>query len=268
MVAQVHKFAARRQGIEVQHFLGKKSARPNAIKFKLKNYLNLPEIKVPPVFGHINNDIPWGQLGNDVAGCCVVAGAAHEHMLWQNAVSKQLTPFTAEGVLKQYAKASGWNGKTDDASDTGLDMQEFASRRRKTGIIDSKGNIHRVTAYASVDNVDSLIKAAYVFGAVGLGIRFPQSAGKQFDQQQPWSVVAGSREMGGHYIPVVGVNSRGHIVCITWGRLQAMTRDFVAKYMDETVVYISDDYFDKATKVTPRNFDSARLEADLSALAS
>ena len=57
--------------------LGKKPARPGAVKFKLANYLVKLKLPTPPqVFGHEGLiGANWGMLGNDHYGDCVWAGA-------------------------------------------------------------------------------------------------------------------------------------------------------------------------------------------------
>jgi hypothetical protein len=266
----VYKFQSRRAGHVFEHCLGKHAARPEAIKFKLRDYLDLDRIKPPLSFGHIRNreEAEWLNLGNDKAGNCVVAGACHETMHWTRAAGHRVAHFTDEGALKEYGNASGWNGRIGDPSDVGLDMEAYASRRRKFGITDVDGNVHTVKAYAAIQGVDNLIKAAWTFGAVGLGIQFPKSAGEQFERQTPWTIVEKSPSMGGHYVSVVGRNIRGDIICVTWGRLQAMTPQFVERYMDEAVAYLSGDYLHPDRGLTPELLDQAALERDLASLSA
>src|SRR5262245_9118986 len=106
----VHKFTAP----EGKLYLGMKPYQPGAIRFLLEDYVNLDEIKPPRVFGHIDNTTDYLMLGNDRAGCCVVAGEAHEHMIWTKAARGRMAPFNDNIVLNEYMKASGWNGVPDD----------------------------------------------------------------------------------------------------------------------------------------------------------
>jgi len=247
-------------------YLGKKPARHGAIKFKYQDYVK-EVVHVPAAFGHVRSTIKWGELGNDMCSDCTIAGAAHETMLWSRAAHQYpMAAFTSEAVMETYQQLSGWNGQPDDPSDEGLDMQQVAEWRRTTGITDMAGITHTVHAYAAVSSVDQVIQATYLFGACGVGIQFPDSASDQFDNKQPWTVVPHSKNTGGHYIPVVGRNSKGNLMCVTWGRLQAMTPDFLAQYMDEAVAYLSVDYLDSQGK-SPEMLDLAALNADLQALA-
>lgn len=245
--------------------LGKKPARKYSVQFRLGEYLQ-EVVKVPASFGFVLPTVDWGVLGNYDCGNCVVAGSAHETMLWSRSSGKGLTKFDDAGIIRQYRIASGWNGIINDPTDVGLDMQEFASHRRKFGIIDSGGNIHKIKAYAAISGINELIQAAYIFGAVGVGLMMPENTFDLFDKYQPWDVVSGSRLVGGHYVPLVGRNSKGHLLFITWGRLQAATPEFVSRYMDEAIAYISTDFI-TSSGFSPRLINQAKLEADLAALA-
>ena len=63
--------------------LGKRPARPGAIKLKFGTFFDAKALPVPPkVFGHESIGKPWGMLANDQVSNCVFAGAAHESMVW------------------------------------------------------------------------------------------------------------------------------------------------------------------------------------------
>lgn len=248
-------------------YFGKRPARRGAIKFQFSSYLT-ELVKVPATFGHVTNDIRWGMLGNDRAGCCVVAGAGHEYMLWCLATGRPVPTFSEASILREYQAASGWNGRVDDPSDTGLDMQQYAERRRTVGVPDVSGARHRVKSYAAVHGINELLQATYLFGSCGVGFSMPESTSSQFDAGQPWSVVPNSEVVGGHYVPCVGRNSKGNLMFVTWGRLQAATPEFVQRYMDEAVAYVSTSYINPQTGLTPELLDEAKLDADLAALSA
>ena len=73
--------------------LGKKPARPGAVKFKFANFLVKPKLPTPPkVFGHEGLiGANWAVLGNDHYGDCVWAGAAHETMLWNKEAARTVS---------------------------------------------------------------------------------------------------------------------------------------------------------------------------------
>lgn len=246
-------------------YLGKKPARPEAIRFQLDSYLDYSAIVVPKSFGHVDNAMAWHTLGNTVAGDCVVAGSMHEVMLHTNISNPPMAQFTEEGALNVYRKFSGWNGIPDDPSDAGCDMVEFANYRLRTGLPDASGRVHKIKGYAQVRNLDQAVKAAYVFGAIGLGFNVPASCEDQFGRGQVWQRVSGTHIVGGHYVPLVGRNSKGMLVVVTWGKLQAMTPDFFENYVTEIIAFISPDYLN-AQGVTPEALNMNQLIADLRAL--
>jgi hypothetical protein len=248
--------------------LGKKPARRGAITFKLARFLIKPKLPTPPkVFGH--QDLVgehWGVLGNADYGDCVWAGAAHETMLWNKEANKKAV-FTTANVLRDYSKVTGFK-KNDPDTDQGTDMQEAASYRRKTGVIDAHGKRHKVKAYLALrpGDVDQLMLAMYLFGAVGIGIQFPDSAAEQFGAGKPWDVKPGPKPTDGHYIPGVGRDAKGNIIVVTWGKLQRMTPRFYKKYCDEVVAYVSEEMLKPPALLTLEGFNLDQLLTDLKAL--
>jgi hypothetical protein len=245
--------------------LGKLPARKDSVTFKLVSYLNMGQAPQAPTSVSAKKWYPkaWDMLGNDQFGDCVWAGAAHETMLW-NDEAKRIVTFTDNAVLSDYSAVTGFN-VNDPNSDQGTDMQVAASYRRKTGIVDSQNNRHKVAAYLALTpkNVAQLKQAIYLFGAVGVGIEFPDSAMTQFDQNKPWSVVKGASIEGGHYIAAVGY-TKEYVYVVTWGKVIRMTWAFFEKYNDESVVYLSEEMLTNG--LTPTGFNEAQLQADLKAL--
>jgi hypothetical protein len=246
--------------------LGKTPARPGAVSFAFTTYQT--KLPAPPaVFGHEGLVASWGMKANDTYGCCVPAGAAHETMMWNREAGVTVT-ISDTDVLEDYAAMNGHHypitaGGPDDQ---GTDMQVAASYRRKTGVLDAHGHRHTIGAYLAVatGDVDEHLTAAYLFGAVGIGIRFPDSAMTQFQDGKPWDVVAGAKIDGGHYIPLVGRNEAGNLLVVTWGKVQEMTPAFLQTYNDESLVYLSTEALKDGK--TPEGFDLAQLQADLKAL--
>lgn len=251
---------------------GKKDARPGAMKLMLRQYVDRSKLPVAPLsFGHDRSIKDWGMLANDRVGNCVWAGGAHEHMLW-NAGNPAVHPvrFTDENVLADYAAATGFDiSKTDAAgnniTDQGTDMVLAAEYRRTTGLIDAQGRRHKIAAYLALNpgSFDDLWVAAYLFGAVGVGLQMPSSSMEQFDRRQPWSYVKGSTGMGGHYLPLVG-KAGNELRFVTWGRVQSSSVYFFERYCDEAVAYVTDEAL--MNNRSPEGFDREALIADLNAL--
>ena len=239
--------------------LGKLPARKGAISLKFTDYIDLTKFpKVPDQFGHENlvKNVDWGILGNDQAGNCVWAGAAHETMMWSLMGESDCAKFSTKSVLSDYSAVTGY-----PATDNGNDMQVAASYRKKTGILDADGKRHKVEAYLAlpVGNLQIHLIAMYLFGAVGIGILFPQSAMEQFNNGEVWDIVPNSPIEGGHYVPLVA--KRDNIMCVTWGAKQAMTEEFFQRYNDESVVYLSPEMF--VNRKSQEGFDYDQLLSDL-----
>lgn len=246
--------------------LGKKPARINSVHLKLSAYLDTAAIlpKIPAAFGHENLVPEFGMLGNNSFGDCVFAGAAHETMLWSREAGNN-TAFTTASVLSDYAALTGFD-ENDPATDQGTDMQQAASYRRRIGIADATGRRHRVGAYVALTpgDPDQLAAAAYIFGSVGVGLRFPDYAMDEFDAGQPWALHHGTPKIeGGHYIPVCGRGVNGNFHTITWGKPQEMTEGFYRRFCDEAIVYFSPEFL--TAGVSPEGFDRAQLLTDLQA---
>jgi hypothetical protein len=246
--------------------LGKLPAVPGAVKLKLSTYLEKPQLPTPPPeFGHDAQITAWEMLGNDTVGDCVIAGALHETMLWTS-IGSTVIPVSTDSALKNYSAITGFN-PDDPSSDQGTDPAKAASYRRKTGIVDANGKHHKIGAYLALTpgDVQEHLTALYLFGAVGVGVEFPQSAMDQFNAGEPWDVVTGAKIEGGHYISAVA-RRNGMLVIVTWGKEQPMTDAFLEKYNDESYAYISAEYLKSGQ--SPEGFNMRQLKADLAAVTS
>lgn len=244
--------------------LGKLPAREGAVSFRFAQYANAVKLPTPPrTFGHEAAVGPsWGMLGNDDYGCCVPAGAAHETMLWGHEGGK-VPSFTPDNVLADYAAVTGFDPSKPD-TDQGTDMSAFAAFRRKTGVVDATDQRHKIAAYLALEpgNLTELYQAAWLFGAVGIGIEFPGSAMAQFDAGKPWTVVRGASIEGGHYVPLVA--RRQYLEVVTWGKVQRVSTTFLGHYCDEALAYVSAEALTAGK--SPEGFDYATLLADLAKL--
>ena len=248
--------------------LGKLPARPGAVKFKFAQFFDLSRLPRPPAaFGHQALVEKWFGLGNDRYGCCVWAGAAHEHMMWSLMGGEPRSRFTIKDVLSDYSAVTGFDPERPE-TDQGTDMQVAAEYRRRTGVLDAAGNRHKIDAYVSIKTGDHVMLsiATYFTGACGIGIVFPDSAEDQFKSGQPWDVVPGARPLGGHYIPVVGRAPNGNFLVVTWGKIQEMTPAFYDKYCDEAVAYLCLEIVSAKTCTSPEGFDAKLLRQYLGAL--
>lgn len=243
--------------------LGKKPARPGAFSHQFAAFFSAPALPKPPlVFGKPGLLPNPGMLANDRTSDCVWADCAHQVMYWNALANRPVPYFNDAAVLSDYAKQTGYDPGTPD-SDAGTDLGEAAAYWRDLGVIDAAGERHRIDMSATLrpGDVDGVLLATYLFGAVSVGIQLPESAQEQFDRAEVWSPPGplGAINVGGHCITVCGRNSHGNILAWTWGRLTAMTREFLAERMDEAVVHLSHEMLRNNDKLSARGYDRNAL---------
>jgi hypothetical protein len=249
---------------------GKTAARRDAVKLKFSNYLYKPALpSIPKVFGHqgLVAAKGWGMLGNDNYGCCVWAGAAHETMMWNYEAGRRVS-FGENGVLSDYTAVTGFD-RRKLATDVGTDIETAAKYRRDIGVIDIHGVRHKIAAYLALDagDLDQHLAAAYLFGAVGVGILVTTGMMDQFDAGKPWDVSAepsDNQSEGGHYVPMVGFD--GNLQTVSYGQLQPMTPKCFARQNDESIAYLTEENLTNGK--SPEAFDYATLQADLRAITA
>jgi hypothetical protein len=243
--------------------LGKTPARKGAVKFALMNYVDWVLPTPPAEFGYEDRIKTWGVLGNDDYGDCVLAAAAHDTMLW-GALGAHPVEFTDDGVLSDYSVVTGFN-INDPSTDQGTDMQAAASYRLKVGVVDSKGVRHRIGAYVSVEpgNVEQHKAAAWLFGAIDIGIMLSDLQMHQTRAGEPWSGKL-TRNIGGHCVPLVGFKD-GYLLVISWGEVQRVDPAFFEAYNDESIAYFSQEMINRGAG--PAGTYVWRLNQDLKAIA-
>ena len=260
--------------MESLHRLGKKPATYDKRDLQFAHYRTTGLPSHPKQFGHekLVAANAWQMLGNGPdntvstgfqgAGDCVFAGGDHETMLW-SLEGDTPAKFTGANAISDYSAVTGYNPKNPN-SDQGTDVRQALKYRRSTDLIDTASKRHKIGAYLALEpgNTEHLLEALYLFGIVGIGIQFPESAMDQFNSSKPWSVVAGARIEGGHYIPLAA--NRTNLECVTWGRIQQMTAQFYAKYCDEAWAILSPEMLKNGK--SPEGFNLAQLQSDLNAL--
>lgn len=247
--------------------LGKQPFRSDHRDLKFTDFADVDALlpKAPSTFGHELGITNWGMLGNDKYGDCTCAGAGHEHMDVNHAVGKTVT-FTDADALALYTAVTGFN-PNDPSTDQGAQVRDVLSYRRKHGIKDASGKVHKIDGFVSIEpgNLAHVLCAAYVFGIVGLGIMFPDYAMDQFNAGKPWAYESGKpAPTEGHYIPLVARRS-SDLEIVTWAKEQKMTTGFFDHYADECWGIYSKEYL-TAKGQTPDGFDQAKLDSVLAAL--
>ena len=229
--------------------LGKLEARPDAVKFKFEDYVDLSQMKAPPTdFGSETLISNWGMGGNDIAGDCVFAGTEHEIKLWcaEAGVPVAISDGPHGTAIKNYSSFTGYDpSQSDDQgnnpTDNGTDVASWLSHRRTTGFIDDKGKAHRIGAYVKLElgNVDQLRYASYYFDGIGIGINFPEQWMQSFQRgSRTWATVKRPNFVGGHYISGVAFRNGMPVIC-TWGELVHLTLGAYEQVADEVYAYLT-----------------------------
>jgi hypothetical protein len=240
--------------------LGKKAAKRDQRNLKFAALLRAP-VAVPAEydFDLKHPGIPTPMFANDVYGCCVIAGRAHETLRFELIEQGAKLPITDKDVLKEYLKETG-------GADSGLVVLDSLKKWRKLGWTAAKKRYH-IRAFSEVAPSDraSMKRAIFLDMGVGLGLNLPKTAQTQIQTGKAWDVQAGPGSSpgswGGHYVYVPGYTKRGP-VCVTWGRKQQMTWKFIERYCDEA--YAIFDAVDSAK--VKKAVDLGKLKRLLAAL--
>lgn len=196
----------------------------------------------PRRFGFGTYYTDWGALGNDQVGDCVVAGAAHETMVWNKVVGHPVT-FTDDDVINDYSAVTGYV-RGNPATDRGTDVSQMMDYRRTVGVRAADGSRHRIelAVRAPIGDWTTFTSCVYTFGAVGVGFRVTDDCIREFRAGKAWTDTGNRWYEGGHYGVAVGsLGSSYEISLISWGRRQRATRGWFEAYVDELWVPLSRD---------------------------
>lgn len=218
--------------------LGKQAAvkDPRTLQFEA---LVRPKVTLPAEYDYDlkHPRVPLPMFGNDVHGNCVIAARAHNTLRLEQIEQKTLVKISDQDVIDQYYSESG--GK-----DSGLvmiySMKNWVDVGWKAGV---KKRRYFVKGFAELNphNHQAIKEAIFMDAGVHLGLSLPLTAAYQMDAGKPWNVVAAKpsqtkpNSWGGHAVYVSGYTVNGP-VCVTWGRKQAMSWEFVDVYCDEAYV--------------------------------
>lgn len=201
--------------------------------------------------------------GNDVDGDCTIAGAAHFIAALNKWLKKRDHVPTAAQVKTEYFKETG-------GQDTGLVEANVLKKWQTVGLFG-----HKIAAYAPIKPTDlNGIKQAIAFyGGCYLGILCPDSAQRQFEQQEetgkqvPWTY-EGEQTDDGHCVIALGYTADG-LLCATWGAPDPLpavliTWDFLAHYLEEAWVILSHELVEAKKDTLGVNVPA--LQADIASL--
>ncbi len=223
-------------------------------ELKLRDYMDITAL--PPIpagsFGHMNMvTSSWGMLMNDTLGCCVIAGAEHEHMLWGAESYLGQPIFNNACTVKNYEAIGGYQPGHPE-TDQGCDMLHAAQMRMHTGILDASGQRHFIGAALELDctpghlNMDQFWYAAWLFDGLGLGIQVTKSWERDFADGKPWDGADYNINdvVGGHYVPVMAReddNGQFSADVVTWGQHHPITVSGLQASAMTVLVYVTQE---------------------------
>lgn len=203
-----------------------------------------------------NEALTFNLFRNGDLGDCTCATTGHCIQRWTFDETSAETTVSDDDIVIAYSAVSGYD-PTTGANDNGANELDVLNYWKKTGIAG-----HKIAAFVKLDhtNLNQVKQALNLFGAVYLGIEFPESAMDQFNNGQPWDVVEGATIEGGHAISV-GAYDGSTFEIVTWGKRQKMTEAFWNKYVDEAYAVLGDDWFNGGKD--PQGLDLTTLQQDL-----
>ena len=238
---------ARSKGINAHKVfkLGKAAASRDPRNLKFAAVLKAqPALPAAYDFDTQHTGIPTPMFANDTYGCCVISGRAHQTLRFEEIEQGAVVMISDTEVTREYLKETG-------GVDSGLIVLDSLKLWRKRGWRAAKKTL-KIRAFSEVNfkDRDEVRRAIYADVGIGLGVQLPVAAQGQFQTGQPWGVTKGKGSQpsswGGHYVYVCGYTPDGP-VCVTWGRKQQMTWDWLDKYADEAyAVFDADNNFKKA----------------------
>lgn len=241
--------------------LGRLAPKPHSHTLMFSKYLTaeLPE-PAEKVYREYKTPPEAVQMfGNDTVGNCTCAGAANMLILATCHTGSVVIPTLSE-VMEMYSAVSGYDPQTG-ANDNGAAMTDVLAYLKKTGL-----SGHKILGWAAIDvtNLAHRKLGCQLFGGTYVGVNLPSAAQNQFPG--PWEVVANDTIEGGHCIIRPGYGSEGDDY-VTWANWDVKaSAAWSAVYVEEEYVIITEDWINRATKLTPGGLDLATLQADLALL--
>lgn len=252
--------------------LGRKAARHSLVSMRraLVTAKHLDALGDPPAasndyVGAVTKAVggDWRTFLNDRLGCCVEADTAHSLMLRTANAGKIVIP-TDPDVLKLYETVGGYV-PGDPSTDQGTSETVMCAYDESTGFLGHKSD---ATAFIDPANVKHVKWGVQLLGAARIGFRVPAYAMQQFNAGKPWDLdPSGDQKIeGGHDVPLVDYKG-DNFLCVTWGRLQIVTRAFLNAYCDEVHGEVFPDWIRKQGE-SPSGSNLEALVADLKAIAA
>ena len=198
----------------------------------------------------------WGMLGNDKYGDCTFAGIVHARMA--NAAFLGIKETFPNDTEVEQAYLHYTNGQ-----DAGAVEATLLTYWKTNPLFGKKLTAFAPTDHADQDELRSVIAS---YGLSYIGVELPSVAEQQFAQSKPWELThtpADNQIAGGHCVILVGYN-KDYAQCITWGKVQQVSWEWLASYMTESWALITPEIVEKGKY---GNMRLADLTSDLEKLS-
>jgi hypothetical protein len=197
--------------------------------------------------------------GNATYGDCTVAGVDHLSRAFSALFNEPYKPPTEKALVAKYFQL----GK---GQDNGLNEEFVLNEWYKEGLFGTK-----IAGFAPLSTTSLLQwhQAICMYGGAYLGIRCPESAQRAFQKQSETGVVVpwtyeGEETNDGHCVVALGYGPNGGLHCATWGGIAVLTPSFLAHYLDEAWVVLSQQLVEDKKDTLGINVEA--LQADLAKL--
>jgi hypothetical protein len=204
----------------MSYMYGRRSPK-NAPALRLASFLSETVPAHPRSEDYLAKLSNWQMLGNDVAGDCNAVAWANMRRLVTATLTTENYPTQAQVWEFYQTQNPGFNPdgtkQTDgpqSSYDQGMDIQTGLEYLQAQGGPDGV----KAVAFAKVDhqNLKEVKAALAIFGCLWLGITVLDANQQQFNEDEAWTDVSGSKIDGGHAI--LGGGYDPDIKFITWAK--------------------------------------------------
>lgn len=173
----------------------------------------------------------WRMLANDKYGDCTFAGIVHARMATAAVLGLTENIPTDEEVVAAYLQYT-------QGQDSGAVEADLLKHWQNNELFGSKLAAFAPCDHADFDELRSVIAS---YGLAYIGVQLPVTFQDQFLKGQPWDLTgtpADQQIEGGHCVVLIAYDT-DHAYCITWGKVQAVTWQWLRSYMEESWAIIT-----------------------------
>ena len=248
--------------------VGKLPAENDPRNLRFTTFIDTTKVQAPPLALNRIAAIlaAIGGLGwylNNILGCCTITTWAHLFRVWAWARGIYDVDFSDDAIVVAYSACGSYQPTknaaghyTSNSTDGGCSMTTVANYMRQTGLVDTKGRVHKIGVWMQVDHNDitQCQIAQFVSPLVACGMALPISAqNTSIDWDTDGS--GGNQapdSWGGHSLGRFGFD-HDRSLWGTWNQGQWGTYNYDRRYVDEVIVAIPQEMIDGSV-ASPEGF--------------